>query len=203
MEIQGISQSVLDHVLASLTQVFLPTCDNDAEKATQTAMDALSDYEPHTNRELRLAAVTLAFSFGALEALARASGKDVPVSQSVRLRSSANALHKSAHNAERELLAVQEQEAALEAPQPPFFDARDRPATAPGAPPLSRQQRREQQRAAAKRREKEEQLMNQAIRMAREAMQRGRSALTSGLPIPAMVPPGTAGAGGHATSAVA
>ncbi len=171
MEAHSISQAVFDRILAFLTNIFLPTCEYDRERAQLAALEALSEYDPRTNRELRFAALALAFSLGALDALSQAMDTDRTVNQVLRLRSCANTLHRSARQAEEALAEEREapqpeteEDAALpETPQPAELAAFTRK-----TPPLSRQQRRKQEQEAERRRRKAEHRARQAVAASRE-----------------------------------
>lgn len=219
MEFHSITQTVFDRVMAFLAKIFLPTCAYDPERARDAALEALAEYDPRTNRELRLAALALAFSLGALDALSRAADEELSVNQVLRLRSSANALHRSASHAEQAL--AEEREAPedaqpgktpvedAEAPLPATTEPAEMAAFARATPPLSRQQRRKREREAEKRRLRQEaqdcKHQRDTQRDAHAAMRTGETPLTSRLPMDPMLPPGPAGAGAgaHVTSAMA
>jgi hypothetical protein len=212
MESHSITRTVFDRVIAFLAKIFLPTCEYDPQRARDAALEALAEYDPRTNRELRLAALALAFSLGALDALSRAADDELSVNQVLRLRSSANALHRSASHAEQAL--AEEREApeetgqeAVEIPLPDSTEPADMAAFARTTPPLSRQQRRQRERDAEKRRLRQEAQARKAQkdtqRDAHAAMQTGAAPLTTRLPMAPMLPPGPAGAEAHVTSAMA
>ena len=207
MELHCISQSVFDRVMASLTNLFLPTCDHDPDRARDAVLEALAEYDPRTNRELRLAALALAFSLGALDALSRAVDEDLSLNQVLRLRTSANALHRSACHAEQALAEEREAPDATaetdDVALPESTEPQDLAAFARTAPPLSRQQRRKQARETEKRRRRQEEQARQAQRDAYRAMHGDTAPLTTHLPSTPIFPAGTAGAGAYATSAVA
>ena len=151
--------------------------------------------------------MALAFSLGALDALSRAVDEELSLNQMLRLRSSANALHRSARQAEQALTeereAPEEEAEPADASLPASTEPQDLAGFARTTAPLSRQQRRKQERDAEKQRRRQEEQARLATREAPRGMQQAPSALTSPLPPAAMVPPGTAGAGAYATSAVA
>jgi hypothetical protein len=207
MNPHSISQSVFDRIMAFLTNLFLPTNDYEPDRARDAALEALAEYDPRTNRELRLAALALAFSLGALDALSRAVDEELSLNQMLRLRSSANALHRSARQAEQALAEEREtpdeETERADAPLPASTEPQDLAEFSRTTAPLSRQQRRRQERDAEKRRRRQEEQVRLTAREAHRGMQQAPPALTSPLPPAAMVPPGTAGAGAYATSAVA
>nr|WP_294513719.1 hypothetical protein [uncultured Rhodopila sp.] len=98
-----IDRAVLDTILALLASLFLGAAGDDAEAARRAAKAMLDSYGARTNRELRLAALAIAFSFGALDALSRAAGSDLAVNQVLRLRGNANALNRAAEQNEKRL----------------------------------------------------------------------------------------------------
>lgn len=67
----AFTAAVLDRILALLAPLFLSAVGGDAAAARDAANALLASYEPRTNRELRFAALAIAFSFGALDALSR------------------------------------------------------------------------------------------------------------------------------------
>lgn len=198
--------AALDKTLAFLAPLFLDKPEGDIAAARQAASATLADYAIRTNRELRLAALIIAFSFGALDALSRAVDPALAVNQTLRLRGNANALSRAAHQNETRLLALQrgapagetlrEADAPIEA-LPASIAIRDlvaftRPAPGPAiasetpvAPlvaPLSRPQRRAAERQAEKLRQRQK----EENRLAHRAAQRGAIAAAVSLtgPVP-------------------
>lgn len=93
---------VVDKILAYLAPLFLDAT-GDLAAAREAAGALLASFGARTDRELRLAALTLAFSFGALDALGRAANPELGLNQVMRLRGNANALNRAAVQNERRL----------------------------------------------------------------------------------------------------
>lgn len=147
-----ITAIVLQRILVFLAPLFLDKETNDTHEAWQAARETLASYGARTNRELRLAALTIAFGFGALDALCRANDPALALNQVIRLRGNANALNRAANQNENKLEKLQKQQPAETNPadQPQTADddalpatsetpdlitfARIRPATASQAP---------------------------------------------------------------------
>jgi len=183
-----ITPPVLEKILSFLAPLFLDTAKGDPTAARDAASAILGSYEARTDRELRLAALAIAFGFGALDALSRASDKNLPVNQVLRLRGNANALSRAALQNEARLEKARRQPAATEpptdAPLPDTTEPQDlaafvraawkaekaaKTATAQPAPqPQSRQQRRFAERQAEKQRQREQ----EQARLAQRAAQR-------------------------------
>jgi hypothetical protein len=163
-----ITAVILEKILAFLAPLFLDVA-GDIGAARETARVLLESYDLRTNRELRHAALAIAFSFGALDALSRSAGSDLTVNQVLRLRGNANALNRAALQNEQALEALREQppetpskappEAPPEADEPAEADALDLPASLEPAElakfartqlALSRQQRHALERQAEK-----------------------------------------------------
>ncbi|HVY16643.1 MAG TPA: hypothetical protein VHB27_15570 [Rhodopila sp.] len=210
MDQQNFSPSIFDCIVAFLLNLFLPTNDHDPVRARAAVLEALAEYGPRSNRELRLAALSLAFSLGALDALSRATDQDLTLNQVLRLRSSANTLHRSARQAD-ETLADERREpeiAPQETTQPnPFLPMSTEPhdlidfARSMGL--LSRQQRRRLEREEAKVRRRQEIQARQAARDTHKGRQPDKATLTGSLLPASIVSAGTAGAGADAANAVA
>jgi hypothetical protein len=184
--------AALDKTLAFLAPLFLDTPAADIAAARQAASATLAGYAVRSDRELRLAALIIAFSFGALDALSRAINPVLSMNQMLRLHGNANALNRAAHLNETRLLALQRQSAGepLSEADPPIevlpasiatqdLVAFTRPApkaapaiasASPAAPlsaPPSRQQRRAAERQAEKLRRSQEEKARRAQRVAR------------------------------------
>jgi hypothetical protein len=156
----AVTASVLAKILAVLAPLFLDAAGNDPEAARHAASDTLASYGPRNDREIRLAALIVAFSFAALDALSRAAEPGLSVSMVLRLRGNANALNRACELSERRLEALRRQTPGVTAlPESAPDDLPDsladlialaRPsATTAPAQPLSRQQRRLAERQAA------------------------------------------------------
>ena len=174
-----ITSTVLERILAFLAPIFLSAAGGDNDTAREAARSALACYDARTNRELRLAALAVAFSFGALDALSKAADPELTINQVMRLRGNATSLHRSADKAEQALR--QERQYPDEQPEPEFalpdsISTPDLVAFAKAAPPMSRQQRRLAERQAEKLRQRRAEEARKAERIAQrranEAMQR-------------------------------
>src|SRR3954469_22274628 len=104
----AITVVILDKILAFLAPLFLDVA-GDIGAAREAARTLLASYDPRTNRELRHAALALAFSFGALDALSRSIASELTVNQVLRLRGNANALNRAALLNEQALEALRDQ----------------------------------------------------------------------------------------------
>ncbi len=188
----AITAAVLDRILAFLAPLFLDSATGDAAAARQAAADTIAGYNAQTDRELRLAALTIAFSFGALDSLSRAADPGLPVNQVMRLRGNANALHRAGQQNEVRLdklrrqppLTSEHAEPRSVAVQPEPTDDFPASSAAPDllafarsalqsmmsgaaadtipAPPLSRQQRRAAERDAEKVRRRQQEAARRA-----------------------------------------
>ena len=98
-----IPAALLETILLRLATLLLPGANGDMEAARQAAIHTLAAYHPQTEDELRLAANIVCFGLQALEALAQASGPDLPITRVLRLRGSAVSLSREAGKAERRL----------------------------------------------------------------------------------------------------
>ena len=174
----ALTPAVLDRILAFLATLFLPSTAGNLEAARSAAAALLASYDVRTDRQLRLAALAVAFSFGALDSLSRAAAPELPANQVLRLRGNANALNRAAHQNEAKLeKLIGKPEAALEAAVPDEFP--DLPASsdtsdllaflraASATPPPSRQQRRLAERQAEKQRQREQKVARLEERIAR------------------------------------
>jgi hypothetical protein len=104
-----ITAAIFDKILAFLAPVFLGAATGDIGAAQEAASAMLASYNPRTNRELRFAALSIAFAFGALETLSKAAGPELALNQVLRLRGNANALNRSAQQNESRLEKLQKQ----------------------------------------------------------------------------------------------
>ena len=190
-----ITAVVFDRILAFLTPLFLDVVAGDTEAARQAARALLDSYEARTNRELRLAALSIAFGFGALDALSRAVDPALLVGQVLRLRGNANALSRSAVQNETLLNKLhrhppEAQDAAAE-PLPASTATADllsfvRAPVTQHTPPkasvtahaavMSRQQRRAAERQAEKQRRRQQEEARRAQRATAIALQKGTTA---------------------------
>src|SRR4051812_12090635 len=99
----SLTPAVLDCILTFLAILFLPSTAGDVPAARGAVAALLASYDVRTDRQLRLAALPIASSFGALDSLSRAAEPDLPVNQVLRLRGNANALNRAAHQNEAKL----------------------------------------------------------------------------------------------------
>jgi hypothetical protein len=139
-------RATTEAVLALLAPLFLATT-GDERAARSAAQAALDSYGPRTDRELRLAALSIAFALNALQALGHAASPETTPNQAIRLRSNANALHRSAQQCEARLEALRTTQQEPAEPQPAATTC---PPLLDNLPKLSRQQRRAAERIAVK-----------------------------------------------------
>jgi hypothetical protein len=116
-----ITTAVLDKILGFLAPLFIDIVAGDSAAARDAAQSMLASYGARNDRELRFAALSIAFSFGALDALSRAADRDLPLNQVLRLRGNANALNRAAQQNETRLEKAQRQPAdeTMEVPHSP------------------------------------------------------------------------------------
>jgi len=128
-----ITDAVLDKILGFLAPLFGDVVAGDTAAARAAAQSTLASYGARDDRELRFAALSIAFSFGALDALSRAADRELPPNQVLRLRGNANALNRAAQQNEARLEKAQRQpvDETLEAPLLPAHALPD-----PGLPDL-------------------------------------------------------------------
>jgi hypothetical protein len=115
-----ITAAVLDTVLGFLAPLFADVVAGDIDAAREAARSTLASYAARDDRELRFAALSIAFSFGALESLSRAADHALPPNQVLRLRGNANALNRAALQNEARLEKAQRRPIgeAMAAPPP-------------------------------------------------------------------------------------
>jgi hypothetical protein len=99
----SITAAVFEKILAFLAPLFLVAGTGDIRAAQEAAGAILASYGARTNRELRFAALSIAFGFGALESLSRAADPELALNQVLRLRGNANALNRAAQQNETRL----------------------------------------------------------------------------------------------------
>jgi hypothetical protein len=105
----SITEAVLEKIVAFLAPLFLVAATSDLHTAKEAAGAILSSYGARTNRELRFAALSIAFGFGALDALSRSANPELVLNQVLRLRGNANALNRAAQQNEARLEKLQNQ----------------------------------------------------------------------------------------------
>jgi hypothetical protein len=191
----SLTPAVLDRILAFLAALFLPSTAGNLDAARDAAGALLASYDVRTDRQLRLAALAIAFSFGALDSLSRAAAPDLPVNQVLRLRGNANALNRAAQQNEAKLdKSIGQPEAALPG------EPRDLPASSdtqdlvsflratPSPADLSRQQRRFAERQAEKQRQRQQQAARLDERVAKRLAEKEAARLAavplSAAPVP-------------------
>jgi hypothetical protein len=175
----NITPGVYSRVIAFLAPLFLDPATGDAQAARLTAIAALDKETPRNDTELRLAALALAFSLGALDAVSRTADPGLTVSQRSQLNGNANALSRAAlqHQKLLGLLRAEAPQADHPATQalPQSSAVPDLLAYARSAgSPLSRQQRRAAERQAEKILKRQEEAARLAQRAA--ALQERRAA---------------------------
>jgi hypothetical protein len=178
-----VTAPVLERILTLLAPLFLSAAGGSVEAARNAASALLASYEPRTNRELRFAALAIAFSFGALDALSRSADPELTLNQVLRLRGNANALNRAAQQNETRLekRSPQPEEAAVEAfsALPASSEIEDlvalvRPTAA--APAVSRQQRRFLERREEKQRQREQEAARLDERVAKRLAEKAEAA---------------------------
>jgi hypothetical protein len=92
-----ITVALLDRILGLLAPIFLVAAGGDMVAARAAVNSMLACYNVRTDEELRLVALTIAFSFGALDALGLAANPDLSLNQVLRLRGNATALSRASH----------------------------------------------------------------------------------------------------------
>lgn len=181
---------VLERILAFLSPLFASVVNGDTAQARSAAQSLLDSYQPRTNRELRHAALAIAFAFGSLDSLNRSNAPGIAISETIRLRANANALSRSAAQNEARYDRLRqsrtEEITVADGTLPASVGADDLLAftrsavssvvsAAAQSAPLSRQQRRLQDREAAK---KQRRLQEAERRAQALAIHRGLSNAT-------------------------
>nr|WP_294552523.1 hypothetical protein [uncultured Rhodopila sp.] len=167
-----ITAVILDKILAFLAPLFLQAASGDAAAAREAARALLAEHNPRTDRELRRAALIIAFDFGALDALSRSVADDLTLNQVLRLRGNANALNRASLQNQKALDALQQLEpepSEAAADIPASLEPADLASFARAEAPLSRQQRRAAERQAEKARQRQQEQDRLAQRAARVA----------------------------------
>ncbi len=130
-----MTAAALDHVLAFLVPLFLGGGDGDQASARDAALELIGSCGATTDRRLLLAAEMIAFSFAALDSLARSmANPEMAVSTRLRLRSNANALSRSAERSRRMLEREEPPDTAGDQPRAPGTPAPQWQAAGPQAP---------------------------------------------------------------------
>jgi len=191
----AVTPVFLERIVALLVPLFLTAAGGDAEAAGHAARCMIASYDVETEEEIRLAAEIASFGFGALDALSSSMDPDLSPRAVLRLRGSANAQHRSAHQCQRTLDRLRQQRRTSSAqpaahgdPAPLAHRAEqeqaDPPKLAQPAKEVSRQQRRAMQRALEKaQRQQAEHARREAMRIRRA--EAAPSAATVPIPRPA------------------
>ena len=108
-----ITAAVFDKILGFLAPLFVIAGTTDTAAARDVARATLAGYGARTDRELRFAALSVAFSFGALEAVGKAADPGLSINQMLRLNGNANALNRAAHQNENRLEKLLRQPPAM------------------------------------------------------------------------------------------
>jgi hypothetical protein len=149
----GVTAAFLDRIITLLAPLFLAATGGDVEAARDTVRVTLASYNARNDTELRLAALIVAFGFGALDALGKAVNPGLSLDQVMRLRSHATALSRAGHQNQAVLDKLHKQGSGESAPArtdlPASTEAEDllafarMPARskAPAAPPTGPQRR--------------------------------------------------------------
>jgi hypothetical protein len=103
----NLPAAILDTILARLALLFLSGAADNTDAARHVAIRMLTEYQPETEDELRLAAQIVGFGFHALAALGQATATDMPLNRVLRLRGSAVSLSRESHKAQRRLDQIQ------------------------------------------------------------------------------------------------
>jgi hypothetical protein len=173
----AITAVILDKILAFLAPLFLDVAAGDTEAAKAAAHALLASYNPRTDHELRHAALIIAFSFGALDALSRSAGAELSLNQVLRLRGNAGALNRAALQNQKALdvlRAASTDETPASEDLPASLEPADLASFARTSAPLSRQQRRAQERQAEKAEQRQQEQARLAERAARIAERRAQ-----------------------------
>jgi hypothetical protein len=146
-----IAPAFLEEILVFLLPLFMTGARGDAEAARQAALATLAAYDVTTEQEIRLAAEITLQGFGVLESLSKSMNPELPTNVVLRLRGSANALHRSAHQNQRTLDRMRQHRSVAEirAPADEPADAETQ-AIIPATRFVSRQDRRAAERKIAK-----------------------------------------------------
>jgi hypothetical protein len=205
-----ITAAVLEKILCFLAPLFLGMGTDGIVAAREAASATLASHGARTDRELRLAALIVAFGFGALDALSRATDPELALNQVLRLRGNASALNRAAQQNETRLekllkqpeVEVSPTEAALDEPEATLpasivtadllTFARSRlnsmlstavpAAAAVSVTPLSRQQRRAAERKAEKARHRQQEDAKRAHRATQRLIASSEAVLAGGIP---------------------
>jgi hypothetical protein len=182
-----MTATVFEKIIAFLAPLFLDTAAGDIVAARQAASASLAAYGTLNDRQARLAALSIAFSFGALDALSRAADRDLPISHVIRLRGNANALNRAAHQNEIRLdkrtaqpEAVAPDEAAALPASSGIEDLMEFVRPAAPAPAMSRQQRRFAERQEEKRQQREQEAARLEQRAAKRLAEKAEAARLAG-----------------------
>jgi hypothetical protein len=93
----GLPDCITNLILTLLTPIFLFAAGGDVAFARLAANETLDSYRADTHADLITVAKIIAFGLAALDSLSRSMQDDLPISQILRLRSSANAADRAEH----------------------------------------------------------------------------------------------------------
>jgi hypothetical protein len=96
----AFTPAFLDKVLTFLAPLFVAAAGGDMGTARQTVRATLASYHTRNDNELRLAALVVAFGFGALDALGKAADRALSLDQVMDLRDNATALSQAGDRAQ-------------------------------------------------------------------------------------------------------
>jgi hypothetical protein len=113
-----ITPAFLDRILTLLAPLFLGATGGDMAAARDTVRSTLASYHVRTDNEVRLAALVVAFGFGALDALSKAANRELSLDQVMDLRDNATALSAAGHQNQAVLDRLRKPRQAEPAPDP-------------------------------------------------------------------------------------
>jgi hypothetical protein len=99
----NIPDALLRTLLRPLVALLFEAAEEDLKSAWDTAVEAVSLYNPQTTVELRLAVRVTVLNFLGNQACVEASNKEIPINRSLRLSNGALALIRAADKAEARL----------------------------------------------------------------------------------------------------
>lgn len=114
----AVTAAFLNRILGLLAPLFLAATGGDLAAAREAVRDMLDGYEIRNDNELRLVALTIAFGFGALDALGQAANPELSLNQIMRLRSNATALSRAGHQNQAVLDKLHKQTESETPPEP-------------------------------------------------------------------------------------
>lgn len=106
----AIDATTLEKIVACVAQLLLTRGQHELATAQEAVTRLLTSDGARTSSEVRMAALSTAFSFGALDSLSRSMVPDLPIAQVLRLRDNAQSLHRAAHRSQDALDRLREAE---------------------------------------------------------------------------------------------